>query len=301
MKGERLSLLKLIIRLLIFEYLYKTHCLCYYFNKHSKYYEQKDILKKEENDKTKDYERLNNCVKNRIPKISGILETAQYIRYTNNSLVRFGDGEIKLMLMKDTYFQKADEELSKSLKEVFNSNISSLSIAILNIMSGCLAMGVDQYNFYNTHKRYERWLLKNVNYSKQYFDAHITSPFRVTYNTSCELLDNVYNELREIWRDKNIVILRGDNGEEYKYDIYDTAQSQKVYFGKAKEAWSEYEEYKRLLMNEDKDSLFILSIGPTSKVLVYDLVKEGRRGLDLGHLAKDYNNFKNGRVEKHFF
>lgn len=45
-------------------------------------------------------------------------------------------------------------------------------------------------------------------------------------------------------------------------------------------------------MKEDPNNLYILSVGHLSKILVYDLVKEGRRALDMGHLAKDYDCYR---------
>ena len=38
----------------------------------------------------------------------------------------------------------------------------------------------------------------------------------------------------------------------------------------------------------DSDSLYLLSIGPTAKILAYDLFKTGRRVFDVGHLDIEY-------------
>ena len=104
-----------------------------------------------------------------------------------------------------------------------------------------------------------------------------------------------------MWRDKDIVILRGNNTQVYDYDIYDTARSQKVIWAPRFQAWDAYEELKEKLMNEDPNKLFILTAGPVAKVLVHDLFKAGRRALDLGHLAKDYDVYYSGKSIKNFF
>lgn len=158
---------------IFFIYIFKSGIV---YNHYEKVFIQKypNALKKDE---TVQY---NKCVKNRIPKISGLLETAQYLRYSNNSLVSFGDGEIDLIEMIDRPYQKAEKELSTRLRQAFESDLPSLSIAILYIMSNCYGMTKDQYYYYNLHKEYENWILRNANYSRQYFDAHITSPFIVT-------------------------------------------------------------------------------------------------------------------------
>lgn len=292
-----------IISLLVIEYYYRVNYISYYYEKlyRIKYEEKYEAIYKEKFETYARNIRYNQCVYNKIPKITGLLETAQYLRYTNSSIVRFGDGEMLLMDMNGTSFQKADKELSRRLRETFDNNLPSCVVALPNVVSRYHPLAKDQYIYYDSHKEFEEWILKNANHSRQYFDTLITSPFICTYGTSCELIDNVYKELREIWRNKDIVMLRGNNGETYKYDVYDTAKSQIIYYGKAKEAWSEYEYYKRFLMKENKTSLFIISIRPTSKVLVYDLVKKGRRALDLGHLAKDYNCYKSGIFDKRFY
>ena len=48
-------------------------------------------------------------------------------------------------------------------------------------------------------------------------------------------------------------------------------------------------------MEEDPSSLYILAAGTVSKMLVLDLTLAGRRALDLGYLAKDYNLFAGKR------
>ena len=52
------------------------------------------------------------------------------------------------------------------------------------------------------------------------------------------------------------------------------------------------DKYDELLEKAKKismDSLIILILGPTAKILAYDLHNLGYRVLDLGHIAKDYD------------
>ena len=39
--------------------------------------------------------------------------------------------------------------------------------------------------------------------------------------------------------------------------------------------------------------LICLIVGPTSKVLAYELAEKGYIAWDVGHLCKDYNSYKN--------
>lgn len=247
-------------------------------------------------------EFFNRCVYMNIPKVTGQLETAQYLRYTNTSLIRFGDGEILAILKKDIPKEKYDPELSRRMYECFTTKDKRISLGLPNVFSDCpfYTKGV-----YGTWRRLfpdlVQWMYDNADYSRQYFDTFITSPFTTTYNTSCELVDLVYENLRAIWKDKDVIIMRGDNGEVYEYDVYDTAKTQKTLYAPATGSWLKYKELKEALMKEDPNSIYILSVGHLSKILVYDLVMANRRALDMGHLAKDYNCYKKNEYMTYFY
>lgn len=245
----------------------------------------------------------NKCVTEKIPKVTGQLETAQYLRYTNSSLVRFGDGEMRLIMGKDIHNkEKPNRELSRRLLEIFKDYDERIAVGIPNVFTF-----YPYYRKRSYHSWYIRfdyiieWMLKNVNYSRQYFDNYITSPYITTQKTSCELVDKVYENLRAIWENKDIVWLRGNNGEVYEYDVFDNVKSKTVHYGLANYSWSKYSEYKELLFKEDPNKLFIITLGHLSRLLAYDLAKAGRRALDLGHLPKDYNVYRKGISDPNFY
>ena len=230
------------------------------------------------------------CVLGQIPYITHPLETAQYLLYNNKSFIRFGDSEILLIRGGSEPFQRYDEALAQSLSRAFKDPSDSLMVGLYDCFSGFPLWGTNFTNWWLTAQyEYRRWVLDNYSPSRQYFSAMITSTYVHTYGTFCALLPKLYGTLREIWRLKDVIILRGDNKQTYQFDVFDTAASQTIYFAPRYQAWSEYRSLKNLLLNEDPSKLFILSAGPVARVLAYDLMKEGRRALDLGHLAKDYN------------
>lgn len=246
---------------------------------------------------------MNRCVNEKIPKVSGILETAEYLRYQNKSLIRYGNGEIDLMLMRNIPTQYADQKLSEELIKAFNTDNPDIMVGIRNIFTGFPGERKQSVEFWiRDHPKFHNYMLKVCNTSKRYFDAFITSPYTSTYNTSCELVDLVYKELREVWRDKDLVILRGNNSQVYDFDVYDTARSQVILFCPRTNVWSKYEELKKLLLSQNPSSLYIISAGAVSEIFVMDLVKEHRRALDMGHLAKDYDRYmKKATYSKDFW
>ena len=82
--------------------------------------------------------------------------------------------------------------------------------------------------------------------------------------------------------------------DSYQFNFFDTAKELVYEYVPNKHAFSVYDEILARLVKHDKYFIHILMCGPTSKVLVADLTKEGFRALDLGHLAKDYDWYHKG-------
>ena len=49
-------------------------------------------------------------------------------------------------------------------------------------------------------------------------------------------------------------------------------------------------------MKKKKNKVFICILGPTAKVLTYDLAMHGWQALDLGHIAKSYDWFMQNKT-----
>ena len=236
-----------------------------------------------------------------IPYVVTELASAELLFYTNYSLVRFGDLDMDLMRGISWPNQNASVELSRALLEVIDNPLPNLHFGTYDPFSSQSRAPFHHHNFLLDNDQYRLFLLKHLKSDTEYLSTLITSPYILNANSSCMLVSKIYKTLRKIWKDKDVIILRGANGQVYKYDVYDTAKSQKVFYAPRYQAWSAYSKLKETLMNEDPNSLYILSAGPVAKVLTYDLVRAGRRALDLGHLAKDYNMFKQNETVKGSF
>ena len=244
------------------------------------------------------------CFYEPTPYITGPLETAQYLLSSDASFIRFGDAEMKLLTGRATYFQKVRVSLTEALTKVFTTTDAGYIIGIYDAFSGFPATKKQSGDWWTDKADFYRKFVREYgNFSHQYFAAWVSSFYTHTYQTYCgSMVPLLYSTLREIWRGKDLVILRGDNGMKYENDVYDTCRSQKVLYAPAKNAWDHYTELRDALMQEDPNALYILSIGPTSKLLAYELVKAGRRALDLGRLAKDYDFYlRQLDPDKYFF
>ena len=237
------------------------------------------------------------CTVERTPHVSGFLESAQYLLWTNSSLARFGDWEVTLMMQlsqtNSTFFNRT---LSELLLTAFTDRVPNLRLGLIDTFAGFTEARQALMDYYFARDYYRRWMLDHVAFDQQYLQTAITAPYAQSYSTNCLLLDQIYQTLRQIWQDKDIVLLRGNNSQHYQYDIYDNARSSKILYAPRYHAEREYESLKKLLLEEPEDKLVILSCGPTCTVLAYDLARVGRRALDLGHLNKDYDWYKRGVV-----
>lgn len=250
----------------------------------------------------KRYRQYHRCTSETIPYVSNVLETAQFMLYNKNtSFVRFGDREILLLNNTGLGTQFADSNLQSKLYDILYENDSRLMIGLPDVFSGMMSFTKGAQNFWFKNDFFRQYLLNCNLPTKQYFSAFLTAPYVRSQGTSCILLPLLYQTLRSIWMGEDIVIVRGNNSEIYDYDIYDSARSQTIILAPRYNAWSAYSSLKKRIMEEASTKLYILACGPTCKVLVHDLLKVGRRGLDLGHLAKDYDSFMGNKSLARFY
>lgn len=245
-----------------------------------------NIIKMQENEK----DLLN--LKKR-PHIMDVWETVNYLNNSNISYCRFGDGEFALMNdKKGGVFQKYDPRLADLLKKAFCSDNNILCVGL-------------NYWFYhwpsNLHERQDifyRILSKDIrdslkpyiDFNRVYGDSLISMPYHLFKSFDFE---KYYSEIEKLWKDKDIVIICGKTVfNKIKYNCFESAKSINYIYGKSVNAFDEYDALlEKALATDPKSPKFII-LGQTATALAYDLAVNGHRGLDLGHLAKDFNAWK---------
>ena len=232
------------------------------------------------------------------PKIKNFSETVDELVNSNLSIIRFGDGEIILMRGGDIGFQSNDEVLGLRLKEILQSNNSDILIGI-------------NYHYYYADLRdfheYPKYVYRTfisdirnylstiINFDTQYYSAGITSPYQMFKNYDFE---QHYDKLMSIWRGKDIAIICGNKSfENIKYNIFDCASFIEYQYCPFSNAFTNYENIFNRALGVDKSKVIITILGPTAKLLTFDLVKAGYRVLDLGHLAKDFDDYKKQSIK----
>jgi glycosyltransferase family protein len=217
-------------------------------------------------------------------------ETVNDLTVSDKSFIRFGDGEIMIMEGSGIIYQKYNEILSQRLKDVIKSNHSKLMIGInYYYYYADLSNFLDfPKTFYRTSENHLR--MRQNKYlipEKEYYSASITQVYHTYKNYDCI---SFYMKMREIWKQKKITIICGNKTfEGIQYNIFDCAKSVDYIYGPWCNAFDRYEELLNKARQIDREKLIIIILGPTAKVLAYDLFLLGYRVLDLGHIAKDFD------------
>jgi hypothetical protein len=210
-------------------------------------------------------------------------ETIEEILTNNRSIVRFGDEVFDMLLGIGLYFnnwrQKYDPTLAARLKEVLASSDNRLLVSFNPELVFKTRAEMDTLGIGNEH---QFWTNSRV-YMKDYihFDRSYGSAlsFHERYNTTLP-----YERIIEHLRWKHLIIVASNTARFLDKQFGLTTD---YIEGPASDAWSSYTQLlgdvKRVAAGYEKGKTLILtSLGPTSKVMVYDLTKEGYAAWDTG-------------------
>lgn len=226
-------------------------------------------------------------LKNRI-HVHSIDETIDALVDTDNSLVRFGDGEITLISGIASATQKGNDELARQLVQVLESNEDKLLVAIYGVFDGLEHLHRNSRNFWRKHllkfrRDYERYCCSD----KIYYNTFMSRCFYSMKDKSrCGAW---FDKIRDIWKDKNVIVVEGEqthNG--VGNDLFSRARTVQRIICPSRNAYDHYDEILKRCMSFEKSHLFLLSIGATAKPLAYDLFKAGYRVIDIGNLDMEY-------------
>lgn len=244
-----------------------------------------------------------------IPLIYNFCDTVDMLVDTGKSFSRFGDGEFKVMTNPniDHNFQMNSEILRRRLKEILISNDDNVEI------------GVNRIYFYkdgNEHPKIEEFIYKK-NYGKMiikdgylsfmkrdhYYDSTFTIPCH-HYIMPKDFFESYFEKIKSIWSGKNVILATGDTEIlKYKYNIFSEKSKSLRLIELSKKHAFEYQKrimraVKQMIPSDSKsDYVVLFGCGIAATVFSYDFGKEGIcQSIDIGHLAKEYNNFKNGTV-----
>lgn len=237
------------------------------------------------------------------PIIDSSENAIEEIINNGKSLARFGDGEFATIAgrIRHKFQTEVDEQLSHRLTEVLNCDDEMLMIGIadnygnLEGYSGQTQREIRCYMSPAVRNEHQKLLNSN----KKYYNAYVTRP----YTTYADFQSNApalrFQNLKRIWDNKTCVFVEGCyTGLGVGNDLFDNANSIKRILCPAVNAFSQYDKILETCLQQDKNALFLIALGPTATVLAHDLCKAGYQAVDIGHIDLEYEWFLKGEGRK---
>ena len=224
-------------------------------------------------------------------------DSIEYIIKNRCSLCRFGDGEFNIINGGDIPYQKYNPLLSKRLREILMSCFEPSA----NERNIKIAIGREYYDFSDWNnlifpKFFEDYIMLNedklVSFCSENYE-YLATAMSHLYNTFQEYdFSSYFEHIKEIWEKRDIVIICGERSfKNISYNIFDCAKSIEYLYAPTENAFDQYDEILDIAKAISKDKLIIAILGPTAKLIAWDLYALGYQAIDFGHIAKDYNSY----------
>ena len=218
-----------------------------------------------------------------LPRVASIGETLDELLNTERSLARLGDSDFSMMFFGDTDFQPGyqpyDDQLADRMREVLASKEPNLMIGLINMF------GVQ--GPYNSQRARAGELRDYINpfldAKRTYYDSNVTRG---------RSSQDHFLKWKKVWEGKKVVTIEGCMCRlGVGNDLLDNVESLRRILAPAECAFNVYDQILAEALNIEKDALFLIALGPTAKILAYDLCRAGYRAIDIGHLDICYELF----------
>ncbi len=210
-------------------------------------------------------------------------ETIDSIIDNNLSIVRFGDEVFDMLLGIGIYFngwrQRYDQTLAQRLKEVLASTNDRLLVCfnpelIFKTKSEMVALGIgEQHQFWTNSRVY----LRDYIHAERVYGRALA--FQERYNKNLP-----YDKIIKHLAKKHLIIVASNTARFAGKQFGITTD---YIEGPASDAWGSYQQLLstalEIASSYDKEKVLIMTaLGPSSKVMVYDLTKVGFTAWDTG-------------------
>ncbi|MBF0716089.1 SP_1767 family glycosyltransferase [Gemelliphila palaticanis] len=231
-------------------------------------------------------------------KVIDIEKTLDFIIENKCSVSRFGDGEIDIISGHSIPYQEYNEQLANKLRTILNQQSNEKFLVCLSD----IFENQDRYNsnfkfFWQGHLEKFEKLYKDVCTADWYGSTFLSRPYIDLEDKSKSSF--YFEKLKSIWNNRDILIVEGFNSRSgVGNDLFSNAKSIERIICSSKNAYSEIEWIKSEIKRYGKNKLVLLMLGPTAKVISYELSKEGFWLIDIGHIDSEYEWFKMGATHK---
>ncbi|HEM3457405.1 SP_1767 family glycosyltransferase [Streptococcus suis] len=225
-------------------------------------------------------------------KVLTILESLNYIKENNSSVVRFGDGEIDLIMGNSIPYQSYNNDLARALKFILQTpSDKDLLVCLPDVFQKIERYNSNARYFWEQHfAKYHEFYEKECQ-SDWYGSTFLSRPY-------IDLKDKTqsgeyFEAIKELWRGKDILLVEGVTSRSgMGNDLFAQAKSVSRIICPSRDAFSFYDKIIDEILKYGQEKLILLMLGPTAKLLTVELSKRGYRAIDLGHIDSEYEWYK---------
>lgn len=233
--------------------------------------------------------------------VMSIDETLDKLLQSNQSMVRFGDGEIHIMNGYDIPFQKYDEVLAQEMRSILmlddREKMMICMPEVFEVFQGNFTQDANSESFWKRELDRFSDFFKEYCHSKKYGSAFISRPY--IYNKDKSRAQSQFEKIKQLFEGEELLIVEGATSRSgVGNDLFDGAKSIKRIICPSHNAFDKIQEIKEEILEHSGGRLILLMLGPTAKVLAYQLSQLGYRALDLGHIDSEYEWMKMGAETK---
>ena len=232
------------------------------------------------------------------PRILSIDESLDYIQTHQASVARFGDGEMAIISGLSIHYQHYDPHLADRLKEILGrASDEDFMVCLSDIFTGWDRYQKHFYDFWEDNLKIYRKAYARLCPADWYGNTFISRPYMDLVDKSPSA--RYFDKLKALWQDRDLLIVEGKYSRSgLGNDLFQGARSIRRIIAPHKNAYSQIDQIEAAILNEHKGALVLLMLGPTAKVIAYDLYGKVDQIIDLGHIDSEYEWFLMGADQK---
>lgn len=225
-------------------------------------------------------------------------ESLEWILNTKCSVARFGDGEFDIIAGRSIPYQEYDIELAEKMKEILSiQSDESYLVCLPDAFENLERYTKIVRDFWEKHLSQNKAIYQDVCKQQWYGSTFLSRPYMDLEDKSeC---GKYFEQLKGLWNERDVLIVEGETSRSgVGNDLFDNAHSLKRIICPSKNSYGKIEEIERLIRKYGQGKLVLVMLGPTAKVISYDLSKEGFWVVDLGHIDSEYEWYKMGATTR---